>query len=86
MCKNWCLNNFSTEGGCECAVFSTESPEADETPILSQTPISVSCDPKGEDDCLRLCTSLAQAAKDRGPVLLCASLGHADEFKVIAFF
>lgn len=67
-------------------MFSTITPQADDIPIIAQTPLNVTCDEKGEGDCVRLCTALAQAAKDRGPVLLCASLGHADELKVISFF
>ncbi|KAF2896489.1 hypothetical protein ILUMI_09692 [Ignelater luminosus] len=67
---------ISPDTKCECAVFNSKSPVETDNPILTQAPINVNCDATGEENCLKLCSALAQAAKERGPQLLCSHLGH----------
>lgn len=69
-------------GPCECAVFRSLEVKTTDTPILKQNPMNVTCDETGQATCLKMCTALAQAAKARGPALLCATLQHVDGLMV----
>ncbi|KAF5270468.1 hypothetical protein FQA39_LY08346 [Lamprigera yunnana] len=71
----------SETGKCECAVFNTQTPEATDEAILSHTPLDVSCNATGAEICLKLCSVLAEAAKERGPQVLCTLLGHTNNLK-----
>lgn len=70
------------EGRCECAVFDTATPEKRAVPLLSQSLLNTTCNATGQEQCHGLCTYLAQAARERGPGLLCSSIGHAVKLRV----
>ncbi|CAK1548429.1 unnamed protein product [Leptosia nina] len=75
------------KGNCSCGGFPTSKPEANSSPLLSQTPgLVVSCDEEGSTTCKNLCNALAIATKAKGPEILCNRLKDADELKLSAFY
>lgn len=51
-------------------------------PLLSQKILPTGCDDAGEKNCMALCVNLAQLSKEKGPELICNSLGHVERLKV----
>ncbi|XP_034947330.1 uncharacterized protein [Chelonus insularis] len=68
------------EGSCSCAAIQDDGLE----PILQQTlQFNISCNEEGADECERLCTALAIAAKDKGPEAICGKLkGHVENLQI----
>ncbi|CAB3231399.1 unnamed protein product [Arctia plantaginis] len=75
------------KGNCSCGGFPTSTIDANDLPLLSQTPgLMVKCDSEGENTCKSLCNALATATKAKGPEVLCNRLKNANELKLSAFF
>lgn len=66
---------------CECAAFGSTVVKEGEKPLIKHNPMNVTC--PADDTCKTMCTALAQAAKDKGPAMLCAEVGNIQDLKVL---
>lgn len=73
------------KGACECGVFEKVNISAGDKAIIQQTPLNVTCDFEGNEVCQSMCSALAEAARAKGPTLLCASILNVNDLKVCYF-
>nr|CAD7260710.1 unnamed protein product [Timema shepardi]CAD7571621.1 unnamed protein product [Timema californicum] len=81
-------NKFRTkeEGQCSCALFANQNITGIESLLSKEIPLSITCGTEGQAICNSTCVSLVQAAKDKGPIILCGTLmGHIVGLKPFVF-